>query len=474
MNLYRSVTIYLLLILIALSGFSQGHHIEITLRNSPDSTIFLAYHYGDKQFVKDTIAVNRNGQVIISGEERLDGGVYLIVLSGMQYFELLVGEDQDFSVDVDVNDFLGSMKFKGSPENEAFLSYQKYLQRYNKKNTELFRLQSKLKNKPDSLQLVTGQIEQNNESLNSYLDTIHASFPGSFLSDLIRAMTPPQVPDFDLSLASNPDSVKMARTYLFLRDHYFDKVNFGNENLIRTPILHNKLYNYFNRVLIQRPDSIIPQVDRVIHMAEQNDRMFQYVIVFALNNFIESKIMGLDAVFVDVAEKYYLSGRAEWANSGYLEKLKERVQKIKPNLIGVRAADLKMETVSGEWVSLHEVEADFTVLYFWEPNCGFCKESTPRLYSLYEKYKDRGLAVFAVDTQDNRQDWENYLNEHGYDWINAWDPDRQTYFRFFFDVYSTPTLYLLDKDKTIIAKRVDVEALENMLDRLINQKATIY
>ncbi len=151
-----------------------------------------------------------------------------------------------------------------------------------------------------------------------------------------------------------------------------------------------------------------------------------------------------------------------------MARLNDRVMKVRPNLIGRKAQDLKMETLSGEWISLHQVDRKFIIVYFWEPNCGFCKEATPKLYEIYQKYQNKGMEVLAVYTQQDKEEWENYINETGYDWINAWDPDQQTYFRYYYDVYTTPTLYVLDRNKTIVAKRIDMESLEQMMDQLLN------
>ena len=450
---------------------AQGYQIDIALEHLENDTVYLAYHYGNKQFIRDTLIVDDSGQVTIRGDEPLDGGVYLLVMPDMRYFEFLVDNDQTFGIQVDVQDFMGSLTFSGSPQNTLFLTYQKFLRNH---NAQIGLLPEKQKElvliHPDSVMVIQDEIDHQNFLLQQFQDSIHRTSSGTLISDLIHAMAPPDIPEFSVEAEeTNPDSVRMLLTYAYMRDHFFDRTNFNNPKLIRTPILFNKLNNYFNRILVQNPDSVIPQVDKVVKLAEGDPEMFQYVVVFLLNNFLESKIMGMDAVFVYVAESYYLSGRANWVDSDFIDKLNDRIMKMKPSLIGQKGADLKMETISGEWVALHEVRADYTLLYFWEPNCGFCKEATPKLYELYEKYRSRGLAVFAVDTQAKRAEWEDYINEYGLDWINAWDPDHATFFRFYYDVYSTPTLYLLDKDKTIIAKRIDIEALDQMLDQLIGR-----
>ncbi len=449
--------------------YSQGHEINITIVGAADSTLFFAYNYGDKKFVRDTLVADQNGTIVVKGDESLPGGVYLVVLPDFKYFEFLVSDDQKFSIQTDYNKLLESLEFTGSKENSAFLEYQQFTMKINQSNQVLKEKQKNNLTNLDSLFIIQDQLDQNTLKVETYLTELITKYEGTFLGDLLNAMAPIDDPEIVVpDDVENPDSVRMIRSYGYFRDHYFDKVNFENSDLIRTPILMNKLNQYFNRMLVQTPDSIIPQVEMVVKKAKVNADMYQYVLVYTLNNYLESKIMGLDEVFVLIADKYYLSGEAPWVDSTYMARLNDRVMKVRPNLIGRKAQDLKMETLSGEWISLHQVDRKFIIVYFWEPNCGFCKEATPKLYEIYQKYQNKGMEVLAVYTQQDKEEWENYINETGYDWINAWDPDQQTYFRYYYDVYTTPTLYVLDRNKTIVAKRIDMESLEQMMDQLLN------
>ncbi len=455
---------------LSFNGWSQGHKIEITVNGMADSTVYFAYHYGEKKYILDTLVADKNSRVVIEGKDPLPGGVYLVVYPQMRYFELLMGDDQEFSVEADTENFLETLKFTGSEENTAFLEYQRFLVKKNKENQRLKEEQKKHITNTDSLFIIQDQLDKNDQLVKDYVKELNKKYPGSFLVDLLNAMTPPEKPDVVIpDNVPNRDSLSMVLTYGYLRDHFFDNVNFADEKLIRTPVLESKMKQYFNNILIQIPDSVIPPLDRVVMMAKANGEMYKYSVIFLLNNFLESNIMGMDEVFVHVAEKYYLSGEAPWADSAYIEKLYERVLSIRPNLIGRKAPDLKMETITGEWVDLHEEEAPYMVLYFWEPNCGFCKKATPKLKEIYNKYREKGLKVFAVDTQGNKEEWKKYVDENGLDWINAWDPNNQTFFRTFYDVYSTPTMYLLDKNKIIIAKRIDMDSLGKMLEQLFGE-----
>ena len=174
--------------------------------------------------------------------------------------------------------------------------------------------------------------------------------------------------------------------------------------------------------------------------------------------------MGHDAVIVKLADDIYLSGKADWTTKEWRDNLKQEVERIRPNLIGVKAHDLVMNTFNGIYVSLYDINKDFTVLYFWEPDCGHCKEATPKLKAYYDKYKSNGVEVFAICTQNDREEWEKYIQENKLTWINGWDPQRLTNFDYYYNITTTPTIYILDRNKTIIAKKLPVESIESFID----------
>ena len=457
---------YLLIFVFILSipVFSQGYRIEIKIEGIRDTSIYLAYHFGDKKLIQDTLHLDKQGEGVFEDDKKLEAGIYLIALPNMNFFELIVDKDQEFSVSTDTTDLLNFMKFTGSAQNSIFVEYQRFMAEQQKESGSLSNRWKLSKDNPDSLETITVEMRMLDEKVKNYWSMITSKNEGMLITSLINAMRPPEPPDFEIpDNIANKDSMRWVLGYNYNKDHFLDSIDFSDHRLLRTPVLQAKIDRYFNNVLIQRPDSIIPEITKVVDRCKANEKVFQYVVIYLLNNFLQSNIMGMDEVFVSVAEDYYLSGEADWVDSTSLVKIRDRVYKIKPNIIGNLSKDLKMETETGEWVSSHQVNAKYIVLYFWETDCGHCKIATPMLYDIYKKYKDKGLEVFAIYTQDKKQEWINFINEKGYNWINAWDPNNTTYFRLFYDIYSTPTVYLLDENKRIIAKRISVEALGKML-----------
>ena len=130
---------------------------------------------------------------------------------------------------------------------------------------------------------------------------------------------------------------------------------------MRTPILYARLEAFFTNVVIQAPDSINKEIDKLIKKCEGDYKIFQFVSVYLFNHFRESEIMGHDAVVVKLADDIYLSGKADWVSKEFKDDLKKQVDLIRPNLIGKKAENLVMDSFKGIFVSLYDIEKDFTV-----------------------------------------------------------------------------------------------------------------
>lgn len=460
----------LILVFVAATSqvYATGYNIRVKIEGLQDTTLLLAYHFGNRKYIKDTIQVDSQGAGEFKGDEALPGGIYLVVLPEMDYFEILIDREQDFSIETTRTEPVMNMKVQGSDENRQFIEYHRFM---NRKQSESSSVQERLennRNNPDSLQKLQAMGRELDREVQQYWNSLIEANPGTLLASLLFAMQKPPIPEFEVPAdATNPDSLRWTMGYEYNKEHFFDNIDFSDERLLRTPVLHNKLEQFFTRTIIQNPDTIIPEAVRIVEKSKVNDKVFQYVLVFLLNHYERSHIMGLDEVFVELAERYYLSGEAFWVTEETINKLRERVERIKPNLLGATAAELKMRTPGGDYVSLHNTNAEYTILYFYEPACGHCKVVTPRLNKLYEIYRDRGLEVFAVYIYGDVEEWTEYISQNNLQWINVFDPQNETYFRHYYDVYSTPTIYILDSDKTIIAKRIGIETVEQMMEEFM-------
>ena len=443
----------------------NGHEIKINIGDLKDSTVFLAYHLGDKQYIKDTIKLDGSGYGVVRGQETLPQGIYMIVLPGRTYFEILISRDQDFSVSCTYKDYYKTLKFSGSEENSAFLDYQKKWVALQEQASQIAKRIQNNKQNNDSLIFLSSKQKSQDLKMKVYLKSVIQANDGNLLSVLVKALLPPEIPEFSVPpVFTNPDSLRWVLNYNYNKDHFFDNIDLTDERLLRTPILFARLNAFFTNVVIQSPDSINKEIDKIISKCQSNNKVFQFIAVYLFNHFRESEIMGHDAVLVKLADDIYLSGKADWVSKEFKDDLRKQIQLIRPNLIGKKAQNLIMDSYKGIFVSLYDIEKKFIILYFWEPDCGHCKEVTPILKEYYEKAKKDNIEVFAVCTQSNKQKWTKYIEENNVTWINGWDPTRASHFDTYYNVQSTPMVYILDKNKKIIAKKLSVQDIGPFID----------
>jgi len=450
---------------------SDGYEIKVRIKGLSDTICYLGNHFGDKQYVRDTVRVDKDGWALFKGKDSLAGGIYLVVLPSKTYFEMIVNE-QKFTLETDTVNFIKDMKITGSLENKLFNEHQLFIIEATNKSQALktqLETAKEDKHKTDSLRAELNQVDK---SVKEYRFRIIKDYPNTFMAQIIRAMSEPEIPEAPKDANGNiTDSTFQFRYY---KAHYFDDLDFSDERLLRTPIFYNKIKTYTQQLTVPLPDSIIVSVDTVINKSRANKEVFKYCVATFANYYETSKIMGYDKIFVHIAEKYYLTKEAFWADSTLQAKIHERVDKIKPNILGEKAYNLIMPDTGLVMHNLKDVKADYTILVFWDPTCSHCKIEIPKLAQFYDSARTAGISleVFSIGIESDIDLWKNYIKEHNLKWINVSDLYNNTNFRNFYDIYSTPVIYLLDAEKRILAKRLDTEKVKDFIEHSLKEKKT--
>lgn len=459
------------LFLLANQSHAQGYNIKITVPKMPNKHVILAHYFEGKIYATDTARLNASGAGSFKKANRkLGKGMYLLLFSPSNYFDMLIGDNQNFSIKTDTLNILENISFEGSPENTAFLDFQKFMTAQNQKSKKVREAYEKEPDKESVKEKYTKIYDDMDKEVRAYIANLDTQYPKSALATFTKFTLSPVIPDFQKEVPANTKDRDMEiqkRQYYYNKAHYWDYTNLADSTLIRTPIFKGKLDEYFDKMILMHPDTVYKESVNIIEKSRKSKAMFRYLVSYCFNYSLESKIMGMDAAFVKLAQKYYVSGQADWVDKENLEKIKREVILTQYNLIGMKAQELKLPTMEGGWVSLNETKAPFTLLLFWESDCGHCKKQVPLVKTeLLDKFKPHGFKVFAVHTQSEKDKWEKFVAEHDlFDFINCWDPHNQTNFRVYYHIESTPVMFLLDKDKKIIAKKLDIEQLADMLTK---------
>ena len=280
------------------------------------------------------------------------------------------------------------------------------------------------------------------------------------------------------------------------REHYWDRVDFADARLVRDGAFDQLISRYWAKVLPQMPDTMIAEGHKLLQktLDAGNQDMFKYMLHHMTYASESSKIMCMDKVFVDLVNTYYRTGMVDWLSEEQMDKIVGRADDLRHSLCGNQAPDITLPGLDqSEWLSLHDIDAKYTLLCIWESTCGHCKKEMPKLERIYDTWKPRGLEIFAIGNDFEPDPWKKYVEEQGLTkWVNVSDnplinaQDSATSliyggvtnllslnFRTTFDVYATPKMLLLDEDKNIIAKQVGATQLAEILSQLDGLEETI-
>jgi thiol-disulfide isomerase/thioredoxin len=459
-------------VFISCCGYSQGYAIHLTLKPFANSKVYLGYHYGKVKAVADSVVLDDRAEGVFKGKDKLSGGIYFIVSPKKEIlFEVLIDKQQEFSISADSARLPASIVFTGSPENKTFLDYTSFMNSHGKELSALQTRLSTASSKKDSTE-IKEKIRKINDEVKTEREEIQTKDPNSLLATLLRALKEPVVPQAPVLANGRPDS---SFAYRYYKAHYWDNISYTDDRLIRTPIFEPKLDHYYKDLVSPEPDSLDREIDHMLLFSRTNKDMFKFLLVYFVQKYINPEFMGQDAVFIHLFEKYINTGQADFFTEKYRKFVDDRAYSIMANLIGQPAANLEMTDSSGKTRSLYEIPANFVLLCFWDPTCSHCKETIPKVDSIYQaKWKYEGVQVYAVMVDGGQDNWLNFIRSHNLgDWVNVYQTTAQhdseqkagrPDYRQLYDVYQTPVLYLLDKEKRIVAKKLTYQQIDEVIN----------
>ncbi|MDX1627071.1 MAG: DUF5106 domain-containing protein [Fulvivirga sp.] len=460
----RKIFFISLLLLIANSVVTaqEGYQIELQVDGMADTTILLGYFYGESTYVKDTAHLDKQGRAIFSGAEKLSEGIYFPVVGKTRLFDFPVGKDQQFKLSTKSPDYVANMKVEGDLENKIFFEDLKYNMAMNSQAQPYINALQDSLSSPTAKAGARDALGALDKKVKAHQQEIIDKYPGTILAKIHRANQRPDIPE------APEGKSQQDFAYKYYKQHYWDNFELDDPVLLHLsrPIYKEKFNEYLDKLVVQNPDSVIKEVDHLISKAKANEETYKYVVWSAVIKYQYPQIMGLDEVYVHLFDKYFASGEMDyWANEQLIDNLKNRADQLRNSLIGKNAPNLIMLDQDLKKQSLYDIPNEYTVIYFFDPDCGHCKKETPRLLQFY-KETDYDVEVFAVSADTSMVKMKNYIDEMQMPWITVNGPRTYTLpYPQLYDASTTPTIYVLDRKKKIIAKKLPAERLEEFLTR---------
>lgn len=191
--------------------------------------------------------------------------------------------------------------------------------------------------------------------------------------------------------------------------------------------------------------------------------------------------------FVKIADKYLFDPNSPMRNEDLYQPFAEKLsgsahlnQAVKDryayvsemcslNKVGTKAADFRFCDRKGRSHTLYGIKADYTLLFFSNPGCASCLEIINSLKAdqkVTQMIADRALSVLNIYIDEDLQGWRDYMPIYPEEWYNGFDPDLVIRTDKIYNVRAIPSLYLLDKNKTVLLKDATPEKLFAYISRI--------
>lgn len=462
------VTLAILFFTFTTISYSQpsAYTINFDVHGLKDTTVYLGYYNGESTYVKDTASVNNTGAFRFEGKDPLPQGVYFLAIgpkTPTRLVEFVIGKTQTFSLATDTANYVGDMKVSGDVDNKLFFENMRFIMDMNREVQPFMKTIRDNTLSAEDREKAGQEVKEINEKVRAFQERIINQHPQTLTARILKASAPIQIPDSPKKSDGSIDSTFQLRWY---RDHFFDNFDFSDEAMLRLPrpVYKEKMNEYLDRLWAPQADTLKKALNKLISKAKKNKETYKYAVFQAVLKFQNPEIMGLDEVFVYINDTYFATGETDyWANAQMRKNVADHADRLRKSLIGQKGANLIMLDVNLKPRALYDIKQKYTILYIFDPDCGLCKKETPKLVEFYNK-KKFDLEVYAVDADSSMAKMRKYIAETGMKWITVNGP--RSYVGPYTDLYdsnSTPTLYVLDRNKKIIAKRPPIEKLEEFL-----------
>jgi thiol-disulfide isomerase/thioredoxin len=419
----------------------KGYTINIRIKNCTDSVLFLNHYAGNDISNDDTARINSSGNFIFEGKNNLDQGLYFVSTDNKKkYFDFFITDPQYISFEYNPSDLIHSLSTSDTIENRKYFEILSFLAS-NSNSTNL---------RPD-------------DSLTYFLS--HGDISAPFLQQIIRKLNGRMTlsekyvkacispSDYQHFYEKNKQDKNKSALRIYL-DHYFDNLDFSDSRLMNTPVFSQRIDQFIDTISSIPGLPLQVEADRLLSLASADKLTQEFVAWHLISHFKTYYFLPEnDALYVHIVKDFLENGKIAWYYPVVQKREEEQARKFEPLLNGRIAPDLEEPDTSGIFHALYSVKSHYALLLFWASSCSHCRDEMPSLIKFYKDFhKEYDLEIFAVSTDTSAVRWKSYVHRHQLPWINVFGrKGRQSYFHLY-DVESTPTVFLLDDKKTILAK----------------------
>lgn len=438
-----------------------GYRFTLQIDGNGDSSMILGYYYAQHLFILDTAANNGHGRFVFEGARELPPGLYYFSDNKGRFVDFVVyGEKPNFKFRTDQRNWNLNMTVVGSKQNTLFYNF-------NRATNGLYEELEAARGQLDSAAFAAFRTRQLRriDSLRLQLIEEH---PEAMVSRMMLATKDPAAP---------PDSLQGNDRYFYMMHHFFDNVPLDDDFIVRTPksVFYQRVTEYVDKRMEGLPPSMaIPLLDSLIDRSEPAPEVFKWLVLTLTEKYLQSNIMVYDEIYVHLVQRYFATGKVTWLAPSTIDEQVERAGRWERLLVGREAPELILFDTTRRVYSLHHMPGRYTLLLFWSPTCGHCRDIIPAIYKVFDRVADSlDMSAFAILTEPDEatlKKWKRFLEEHRMDnrrWVNLNGGEANVDWREVYDVQTTPQIYLIEnKEHKFVAKKLNAQLLEQIVKQM--------
>lgn len=445
--------------------------VDFHLRGLPAPHVVLGRYEAGLAYRLDSMPVDTPGGRFVFVAPKALPGQYFVASGGKNLFDFVVPRQGiSFSIHGTVSPIL-AVQAENEPENAAYFDFERRRQAIEEKIEARQSMMEMVRQATKNDRAVMGPMEAELTGYYRSLDTLARTYVGGqpthLYARMLQSVRPPEPPTALPAFADNKPNPAYRS---WLRAHYWDNCDFRDSLLLHNYFWPSYFDAYFSRYVPPMPDSIIAAADHILARMPKHGSFYRFAVMRITQRFEMNEYPGADRVFVHMADRYQRPDDTPWLDQATLLRLEYKANAHRPVLTGNPAPPLRLQQKNGTPFALDTLQAPFTLLVFYSPLCNHCMEVMPDIYQTWLDARPSGLRAVAVLTDRHFSNWQAFTDQQHWEWTDVADPTGENLFEKQYMTNNLPALYLLDRDKKILYKRIRPEALREVLQRYLVEK----
>ena len=376
-------------------------------------------------------------------------GFYRLILSNGKWVDF-VNDDEDISITTDANNMQDSLSILKSESNKLYYQFLKLNRQYKTKTDLLQFVLAKYPKDDDYYALTKNKLLQLQKDYAQFVYITSQKNPQSFIARYIKSV---QITGTDINL---PIDKQLA----YLKAHCLDKVDYSDDDLINSDAFTSKSIEYLT--LFRNPQltkdmlekEFMTAVDTILNKAKVNKLVYQHVTEYLIDGF---KKFGFDRIIDYIVDNYVIKDDL-CLDEKLTNSIQRRMDQARYLKIGSVVPPIVIPDSTGKSVDLNDIKAENTLILFYASWCPHCQELLPKLNDLYKSQKQSKLKILAISIDTSKTDWLNFIQKNKFNWTNVsdlqgWNGKAATDYY----LYATPTMFIVNNKKEIIAKPLNID-----------------